>query len=228
MSLRSRVLRRHVRRPDAPGREGGSHRHARRRWSPRPPAPCSRSAAGTGANLGHYRAGRDLADRHRARRLHAQAPRAPSHAPRRLRPWSCGPRPRTFPSRTSTFDTVVSTLVLCGVDDQPRAVREIRRVLRPGGRFLFLEHVRSADPARSEEAGPDELAQPGGRVLRLQPADARNHRARRLPRHRPGAHRATQGSQLRSPGHRRRARHPPSVDRAQSQHPDQSVSRPLT
>ena len=36
--------------------------------------------------------------------------------------------------------------MLCGVDDQPRAVREIRRVLRPGGRLLFLEHVRSDDP----------------------------------------------------------------------------------
>ena len=40
----------------------------------------------------------------------------------------------------------ISTLVLCGVDDQPRALREIRRVLRPGGRLLFFEHVRSDDP----------------------------------------------------------------------------------
>ena len=40
----------------------------------------------------------------------------------------------------------VSTLVLCGVDDQPRALRELRRVLRPGGRLLFIEHVRSGDP----------------------------------------------------------------------------------
>ena len=36
--------------------------------------------------------------------------------------------------------------VLCAVDDQPRALREIRRVLRPGGKFLFLEHVRSSEP----------------------------------------------------------------------------------
>jgi hypothetical protein len=36
--------------------------------------------------------------------------------------------------------------VLCGVDDQPRAIREIRRVLRPGGQFLFFEHVQSIDP----------------------------------------------------------------------------------
>ena len=51
-----------------------------------------------------------------------------------------------LPFEDDTFDVVVSTLVLCGVDDQPRALREIRRVLRPGGRLLFLEHVRSTDP----------------------------------------------------------------------------------
>jgi ubiquinone/menaquinone biosynthesis C-methylase UbiE len=52
-----------------------------------------------------------------------------------------------LPFEDDTFDAVVSGLVLCGVDDQPRAVREIRRVLRPGGRFFFFEHVRADDPA---------------------------------------------------------------------------------
>lgn len=52
-----------------------------------------------------------------------------------------------LPFEDGSFDTVVSTLVLCGVSDQPRALREIRRVLRPGGTLLFLEHVRSDDPA---------------------------------------------------------------------------------
>src|SRR6201989_1985944 len=45
-----------------------------------------------------------------------------------------------------SFDVAVSTLVLCGVDDQPRALRELRRVLRPGVRLLFIEHLRSGDP----------------------------------------------------------------------------------
>jgi SAM-dependent methyltransferase len=51
-----------------------------------------------------------------------------------------------LPFANDSFDTAVSTLVLCTVDDQPRALRELRRVLRPGGRLLFIEHVRSDDP----------------------------------------------------------------------------------
>jgi len=54
-----------------------------------------------------------------------------------------------LPFNDATFDVVVSTLVLCGVDDQPRALREIRRVLRPGGQLVFFEHVRSDDPHRA-------------------------------------------------------------------------------
>lgn len=50
-----------------------------------------------------------------------------------------------LPFESDTFDTAVSTLVLCGVDDQPRALRELHRVLRPGGRLIFIEHVRSDD-----------------------------------------------------------------------------------
>ena len=58
-----------------------------------------------------------------------------------------------LPFEDATFDVAVSTLVLCGVDDQPRALRELRRVLRPGGQLLFIEHVRSGDPrqARSQD-----------------------------------------------------------------------------
>ena len=48
-----------------------------------------------------------------------------------------------LPIADSSVDTVVSTLVLCTVANPEGALREIARVLRPGGRLLFIEHVRS-------------------------------------------------------------------------------------
>ncbi len=48
-----------------------------------------------------------------------------------------------LPFADDSFDTVVSTLVLCTVSDVTASLREIRRVLRPGGRLLLIEHVRA-------------------------------------------------------------------------------------
>jgi ubiquinone/menaquinone biosynthesis C-methylase UbiE len=50
-----------------------------------------------------------------------------------------------LPLPDGSVDTVLTTLTLCTVGDLPAAVAEIRRVLRPGGQVLVLEHVRSAD-----------------------------------------------------------------------------------
>jgi ubiquinone/menaquinone biosynthesis C-methylase UbiE len=100
---------------------------------------------GTGANLGYYDADvasltitepeppmlKRLERKAREQKSKATLLRAPAEA---------------LPFDDASFDTVVSTLVLCGVDDQRRAVDEIRRVLRPGGRLIFIEHVRSDDP----------------------------------------------------------------------------------
>jgi ubiquinone/menaquinone biosynthesis C-methylase UbiE len=65
-----------------------------------------------------------------------------------------------LPFEGGSFDTVVSLAVLCTVDDQERALSEIRRVLRPGGRLVFLEHVRSADPKLA--GWQDRLERPWG------------------------------------------------------------------
>ena len=51
-----------------------------------------------------------------------------------------------LPLDDASADTVVSTLVLCTVDDVPGTLAEVARVLKPGGRLLFAEHVRSAEP----------------------------------------------------------------------------------
>jgi ubiquinone/menaquinone biosynthesis C-methylase UbiE len=48
-----------------------------------------------------------------------------------------------LPFPDASFDTVVATLALCTIPDDRRAVAEAARVLRPGGRLLLLEHVRS-------------------------------------------------------------------------------------
>jgi ubiquinone/menaquinone biosynthesis C-methylase UbiE len=101
--------------------------------------------AGTGMNLSHYDAG--LASlvltepepamlRRLQRKADEEAPAAEVvQAPA-----------EELPFEDASFDAVVSTLVLCGVDDQERALGEVRRILRPGGRLLFIEHVRSDDP----------------------------------------------------------------------------------
>jgi ubiquinone/menaquinone biosynthesis C-methylase UbiE len=51
-----------------------------------------------------------------------------------------------LPFEDASFDFVVSTLVLCTVSDPALALQEVHRVLKPGGKLLFLEHVRSDDP----------------------------------------------------------------------------------
>lgn len=54
-------------------------------------------------------------------------------------------RAEDIPADDGSFDAVVSSLVLCSVNDQAAALKEVRRVLRPGGLFVFYEHIRSGN-----------------------------------------------------------------------------------
>jgi ubiquinone/menaquinone biosynthesis C-methylase UbiE len=51
-----------------------------------------------------------------------------------------------LPFEDSSFDTAVFTLVLCTVPDPRAALAEVARILKPGGKLLFVEHVRAEDP----------------------------------------------------------------------------------
>ncbi|MHB8516494.1 MAG: class I SAM-dependent methyltransferase, partial [Dehalococcoidia bacterium] len=97
--------------------------------------------AGTGANFGHYPAGVRVTalepDPYMLRRAQTKlAALGRSDITLHQSP------AERIPFPDASFDTVVSTLVLCTVDDVPRSLGEIRRVLRPGGEFRFIEHVR--------------------------------------------------------------------------------------
>jgi len=68
-----------------------------------------------------------------------------------------------IPLPDESVDAVLSTLVLCSVDDQQKALEEIIRVLRPGGVFVFVEHVAAAP--RTVLRGVQRLATPLTRRL---------------------------------------------------------------
>ncbi|MCT8136715.1 class I SAM-dependent methyltransferase [Anaerobacillus sp. CMMVII] len=55
-------------------------------------------------------------------------------------------RAEKLPFANEQFDTVVVTLVLCSVDNPTQAVAEMKRVLKPSGRILIIEHVKMQQP----------------------------------------------------------------------------------
>jgi ubiquinone/menaquinone biosynthesis C-methylase UbiE len=100
--------------------------------------------AGTGLNLPLYppavtRVVATEPDTQMARRLRRKARDA--HVPVEL---VVAPA-EALPLASGSFDTVVGTLVLCTVADPAVVLAEVARLLRPGGSYLFLEHVRAHD-----------------------------------------------------------------------------------
>lgn len=101
--------------------------------------------AGTGANLGLYPAAvAELVlaepDPHMTKRLRRRLAEEGSSAELVEAP------AERLPFEEASFDTAVFTLVLCTVPDPKAALAEAARVLKPGGKLLFVEHVRAEDP----------------------------------------------------------------------------------
>jgi ubiquinone/menaquinone biosynthesis C-methylase UbiE len=104
--------------------------------------------AGTGLNLSHYPAAVTRLvlvepDPDMRRRLRAHARKLG----RETEILDASVERLPFPD--ASFDTAVVTFALCSVPDEQTALAEIARVLTPGGKLLFLEHVRSTDPKLS-------------------------------------------------------------------------------
>jgi SAM-dependent methyltransferase len=103
--------------------------------------------AGTGANLHRLPPGT---------RLYAVEPSRRMHGRLRSRAESAGvdltivpTGAESIPLPDACVDEVICSLVLCTVDDPDAALAEIRRVLRPGGRFRFVEHVAARPGVRA-------------------------------------------------------------------------------
>jgi len=118
--------------------------------------------AGTGLNLSHYSPKvTELVlaepDRFMAQRLRK---RVASEPPPAASVEVVEARAEDLPFDAESFDTVVGTLVLCTVEHPGSALNEVARVLKPGGRYLFLEHVRSESPRLAR--WQDRLERPWG------------------------------------------------------------------
>lgn len=117
----------------------------RQRWVPRAHGEVLELGVGSGLNLAFY-------DRARVAKVTGIDPSAPLLA-------RAAPRARAaavpveliagsaeaLPFADRAFDSVVVTYTLCSIDDPVRALAEVRRVLRPGGELVFVEHGLARD-----------------------------------------------------------------------------------
>lgn len=103
--------------------------------------------AGTGVNLPHYHAKIDsiiLSEPDQQMRKHLQRKIAQTtNDSFTIKPWEA----EKIDLPDASFDTIVSTLVLCSVPCLNSSLKEIYRLLRPGGKLLFLEHIASDQQA---------------------------------------------------------------------------------
>lgn len=96
---------------------------------------------GNGANFQHYAASATVTATDYSEHMLKQAQQAAEDAAATIEVQPADAM--QLPFEDGSFDAAVSSLVLCSVPDQARALAELRRVLRPGGELRIFEHVRS-------------------------------------------------------------------------------------
>jgi ubiquinone/menaquinone biosynthesis C-methylase UbiE len=149
--------------------------------------------AGTGHNLEHYPAGVERLvltepDPHMAKRLRAQVEESDRAGVEVVEAGA-----ESLPFGDDEFDTVIATLVLCTIPDPSAALAEVARVLKPGGRMLFMEHVRAEshrrarwqdrmNPVQNFLFGGCNLNRPTADAIRSSPLEIEQLRDDEMPR----------------------------------------------
>jgi SAM-dependent methyltransferase len=149
--------------------------------------------AGTGLNLAHYPAAVERLvltepDPHMAKRLRAQLAEEGRTGAEVVEAGA-----EALPFADGEFDTVVATLVFCTIPDPRAALEEVARVLKPGGRMLFMEHVRAdserrarwqdrLNPVQNLLFGGCNLNRPTAATLEASPLAVEELRDDRMPR----------------------------------------------
>lgn len=117
-------------------------RRMRRRAFPTVEGRVLEVGVGTGVNLPLYPPGATVVALDQSGPMLRRALRRPARVP----VWAVQADLHALPFRDSAFDAVTGSLVFCSVARPEQALREVYRVLRPGGRLLFLEHTRGRGP----------------------------------------------------------------------------------
>jgi SAM-dependent methyltransferase len=149
--------------------------------------------AGIGHNLEHYPAPAERLvltepDPHMAKRLREQVAESGRASVEVVEAGA-----EALPFEPGEFDTVVATLVLCTVPDPDAVLVEVARVLKPGGRMLFMEHVRAhsdrrarwqdrLNPVQNFFFGGCNLNRPTAATLRSSPLEIEELRDDKMPR----------------------------------------------
>jgi phosphatidylethanolamine/phosphatidyl-N-methylethanolamine N-methyltransferase len=124
--------------------EWRARRWRRELWSRVGPGRILELGIGTGKNIRYYPAGRDIVAMDISERMLARARRRAERFGADVRLELGDVQRLSYPD--ASFDVAVATFLFCSVPDPILGLCEVRRVLRPGGQLLLLEHVLSSRP----------------------------------------------------------------------------------